>query len=521
VSNKLLRLQSALDRVLAIALATLIFGTAVAFGGAVWWMPLFVAGLTGVLVVGWLARALMSGGWHVLKSPLTGLGLLAIGLAAFQSVPIPVPLAQLVSPHARELHSLGLIPDVARGDDPDVTLPEPISGRSPLTIDRPATLRWLGAAAACLALFWIVSHFADRLSRLYLIWGSVVAAFLLNTSIAVVQLISGVDGLFGYIEPGKGPAWAPTVADAIAAPGETTLRPLAASKPTPHAWALERPVKTRFIGTLMGGSGAYLALGSLGLPLALALTLQLMAPRGSRLGTWERLRETGQGSLLVILYGSSIVGAFVVGMLAGPTLAMPFLLATLLIGLPSLSGTGLGWKGFVFTVLVVLALAGGVWLGESWGSLFGTAARLPRVDLTAARAVWASGLTIARDFPLVGVGMGGFSTIEPYYKATDATSTTAMSSVLQLWVEAGAVGLGLLALAGVWVVVRLPVAFGRVGTADRALAFGLVGALVCFGMVSALHWTVELLAVALAAVGVAATLNRWLAGGTDLFVERA
>src|ERR1700733_15864028 len=62
LSNKFLRLQSALDRVLAIALATLIFGTAVAFGGAVWWMPVFVAGLTGVLVVGWLARALMSGG---------------------------------------------------------------------------------------------------------------------------------------------------------------------------------------------------------------------------------------------------------------------------------------------------------------------------------------------------------------------------------------------------------------------------------------------------------------------------
>jgi hypothetical protein len=521
VSTNRLRLQSALDRVLAIALATLLFGTAVAFGGAVWWMPVFVAVLTGLLVVGWLSRALISGEWHVLKSPLTGLGVLAIGLAAFQSMPIPVPLAQMVSPHARELHTLGLIPEIARGDDPDVLLPEPIAGRSPLTIDRPATLRWLIGAGACLILFSIVSHFADRLNRLYLVWGSVVAAFLLNTSIAVVQLISGVDGLFGYIEPGKGPAWAPTVADALAAPGETTLRPLAVLKPTPHAWALERPLKTRLIGTLMGGSGAYLALGALGLPLALTITLQLMAPRGSRLGTWERLRETGQGSLLVLLYGASLVGAFVVGLLAGPILAMPFLLATLLIGLPSLSGTGLRWKGFVFTVLVVVALAGGVWLGESWGSLFGTTAKLPRIDLTAARAVWANGLTIARDFPLIGVGMGGFSSIEPYYKATDATSTTALSSVLQFWVEAGAVGLGLLALAGVWVVVRLPFAFGRIGSADRALAFGLVGTLACFGMISALHWTVELLAVALAAVGVAATLNRWLAGGTDLFIERA
>jgi hypothetical protein len=521
VSTNLFRLQSALDRVLAIALAVLLFGTAVAFGGAVWWAPAFVAVLVSVMIVVWLARLVISGNWHVLKSPLTGLGLLAIGLAACQSAPIPATLSKLVSPHARELHTLGLIPEIAVGDDPDVALPEPLGGRTPLTIDRPATLRWLGGAGVCLVLFWIVSHFADRLNRLYLIWGSVVAAFLLNTSIAVVQLVSGVDGLFGYIEPGKGPVWAPTVADALTAPGETTLRPLVALKPTPHAWALERPVKTRLIGTLMGGSGAYLALGSLGLPLALALTLQLMAPRGSRLGTWERLRETGQGSLLVLLYGSSIVGAFVVGLLAGPTLALPFLLATLLIGVPSLAGTGLRWKGLVFTVLVVFALAGGVWLGESWGALFGSPTKLPRIDLAATRAVWTNGLAIVRDFPIFGVGMGGFPSIEPYYKSADATSTTAMSSVLQLWVEAGAVGLILLALAGVWVVVRLPFAFGRIGSADRALGFGLVGSLACFGMISMLHWTVELLAVALAAVGVAATLNRWLAGGTDLFVERA
>jgi hypothetical protein len=95
-----------------------------------------------------------------------------------------------------------------------------------------------------------------------------------------------------------------------------------------------------------------------------------------------------------------------------------------------------------------------------------------------------------------------------------------MSSVLQWAVESGAVGLGLMATAGLWCLVRLPGAIRRVGTADRALAFGLLGSLTCFGLFSAIHWTVELAAVALAAVAVAGTANRWLAGGTDLFVDR-
>ena len=60
----------------------------------------------------------------------------------------------------------------------------------------------------------------------------------------------------------------------------------------------------------------------------------------------------------------------------------------------------------------------------------------------------------------------------------------------------------------------------RVGTADRALAFGLIGAAASFSLYSAVHWTVELAAVAVAASAWGGTWNRWLAGGTDLFVER-
>ena len=95
-----------------------------------------------------------------------------------------------------------------------------------------------------------------------------------------------------------------------------------------------------------------------------------------------------------------------------------------------------------------------------------------------------------------------------------------MSSLLQCGVESGAVGLGLLAMAGLWCVCRLPVCLKRVGSADRTLAYGLIGAALGFSLWSVVHWTVELPAVAISASALGGTWNRWLAGGTDLFVER-
>jgi O-antigen ligase len=96
-----------------------------------------------------------------------------------------------------------------------------------------------------------------------------------------------------------------------------------------------------------------------------------------------------------------------------------------------------------------------------------------------------------------------------------------MSSLLQWWVESGFVGLGLLGAGLLWCLARLPGALRRVGSADRALAYGLIGAAAGFTVFSAVHWTVELASVALAASALAGAGNRWLAGGTDLFVERA
>ncbi len=171
-------------------------------------------------------QLLLSGRMPVLKSPLTLLGFLALGLGVIQLLPLPPSLARRLSPAAQQIYAHGVMPRLAQTDFPGVELAEPVQVRSPATLDRAATLRWVVGAAICLGLFWSVSHFADRLGRLYLLCGCVVAAFLLNGALGLVQLIGQADGLFGLMRPGAGPSWAPSLGDLPETPSLTSLRPL-------------------------------------------------------------------------------------------------------------------------------------------------------------------------------------------------------------------------------------------------------------------------------------------------------
>src|SRR5262249_4608418 len=148
-------------------------------------------------------------------------------------------LAARLSPQAQAVYAQGLLPAVARADDPGEELPLPAPVRSPATLDRAATVRWLGGAMACLGLFWGVSQFSDRLWRLYLVWGAVVAAFFVNTGFAVVQVSGQVGGLFGLFQPGTSSVWAPSVDELLTTPGARVLRtlPPPATAAAHPAWA--------------------------------------------------------------------------------------------------------------------------------------------------------------------------------------------------------------------------------------------------------------------------------------------
>jgi O-antigen ligase len=312
----------------------------------------------------------------------------------------------------------------------------------------------------------------------------------------------------------------PNLVDVLESPGTTVLRSAGEPVAGHLALALAIPERSFLIGSQMGGPGAYLALGAIALPLALALTLQLIAPRGSRESLSARLASSGHTSLVALLSVMILASALVIGMIAGPLFSLPYAFALMLAGLPSARSSGLRWTAAGLTFLCLATMGGGVALGEFWAASTTYPAPVEPLDARATARIWSDSLPIVRDFPLMGTGLGTFASVYPYYKTRDASATTASSSLLQWWVETGAVGMILLAAAGLWIVWRLPGAIRRVGTADRALAFGLIGAASGFTLYSVVHWTVELASVALAASAVAGTLNRWLAGGTDLFVER-
>ncbi len=515
-----IRLLRAVEAALGGLLAAAVAGTALAFGGAVWWWRPALGALATLLVLAWLVDVALRRSWRVLASPLFALGTLALALAAAQLAPLPATVAEALSPGARAWHARGVLPALARNDDPESPLPVPLGARSPATLDRPATLRWLVGGLALLAVFGVAAQFADRLGRTYLVWGSVVGAFFLMGAVAVVQLAGDLPGLYGFVEAGSGRSWAPSTADLMATPNSAVLRPTAAD-PGGIGWAQWRPDRPFGAGGMMGGPGALIALGTLALPLALGLALQLAAPRGGRATLAERLRESGRTGPFLLLVGGAIVGAGLVGLLGGPWLAAPAAIGLALAGLPAALGTGLPKLATALLVAALLAMAAGVGLGRigAWSEASPASPLADRGGLDESRAVWGDAARIGRDYPAVGAGLGSFAAVHPSYKGRDAASTTARSTLLQLWAEGGAVGIGLLALASLWCLARLPGAWRRVGTADRPLAAALGGAVAGLGLLATIHWTVELPAVAVAAAAVLGTLDRWLAGGTDLFVE--
>ncbi len=516
------RTLATLDRLHGPLAAGLVLGAILGFGGTAWWSrPALVAAACALVATLWV-HDLLEGRAAILKSPLGGLGFMVLALGAVQVAPLPAALAARLSPSARAIYTRGAATVAAAQDDPAATLPEAAGIRSPASLDRAATVRKLALLAACLGVFWSVSRGVDRLERLYLVWGAVIAGFLVNAVLATVQAGTGGDGLFGFITPGAGaPWWAPDGNDLVDAPGVVVFRELPAGAAAAAVPAARLEVVRPFtFGTMPGGVGGFLALGALALPLALGVVLHAGA-RGGREGWSTSMGESGAAGAAALLAALSVPAAFLVGLAAGPRFCFPFAVGLALAGLPALRTSGTRLLGFALTTGLILALAAGALSRDRWSDLTGAPPPLKAPDWDEGRASWRVAARIAREFPTVGVGLGGFAAIHPYYKDRDASSNTAMSSLLQWAAETGGAGLAILAAAALWSLVRIPGGLRRLAPAERFLAHGLIGAAAGLTLLAAVHWTVELSAVALAASALGGTWNRWLAGGTDLFVERA
>jgi O-antigen ligase len=134
--------------------------------------------------------------------------------------------------------------------------------------------------------------------------------------------------------------------------------------------------------------------------------------------------------------------------------------------------------------------------------------------------LWVDAFRILGDFPVAGIGLGGFREVIPLYKSRDISPANAGSGLIGWWTETGWLGLILLSIAAASVVRTLPRAWHRLGAADRGMAGGFVGAMLAVGLLALIHPVVPSAAVGFALATVAGTGLRWLSGGTDLWLDQ-
>ena len=101
------RISSAIDRLLTALVVALVLGSALCFGGAVWWFRPAFALLASLLALTMLVRLLLERRMPILKSPLTLLGILALALRVSCSSPrCRLPwLGSYRPPHKRSIRS--------------------------------------------------------------------------------------------------------------------------------------------------------------------------------------------------------------------------------------------------------------------------------------------------------------------------------------------------------------------------------------------------------------------------------
>ena len=255
-----------------------------------------------------------------------------------------------------------------------------------------------------------------------------IAAFLVNAAIGLVQMTCRVEGVYGVFLPGSAPAWGPTRDDLLESPTVAVMKrlddPDSATSPGLERIALvpERPF---LFGTLLGGPGAFLAFGSLAMPLALAIVLHLISPRGSRESLSSRLSQGGHGSLLACLSSfcpsARRLWASCPGL--GFVCRLPSESST--VGLLSAAAAHSRWPALGLTALVLAMSRGGCSTLGAWPTVVGELAAGAADFLGIDQLVWGESLPILEDFPLMGTGLGSFRSIHPYYKLHDATATTA------------------------------------------------------------------------------------------------
>lgn len=497
-------MSSWLDRLFTGALLLLVLTTPLALGSVHPWaygamerivFLLVLVGMVKLIFQPWISRASAA-----TLAPLLLLG----GLCAFQLLRIPPPLLRLVSPATPELYARALpgwpkgawkahldldargkaptwhlLPtpgEVARGApvpfDPRVAANEPdgadfTAGSGPTREDSGGTWRslsiapsltrielgklWAYVSLLALVLLYPFGSRDDEWRFVRRVLATVLATGLFVATLGLVQRLTWNGRILWFYVPLD---WAG--APRIDAP--QTSGPFVG--PSHFAGYLAMILPLALVATISprclaarGREAAVRALGGLaGLVLLAALLLSLS--RGGWLAA-----ITAAGLLLTIL-------------LSAPVAARPALLRR---SRPRVITVSLVLAGAAVTLVLVLvgpALRTDLDLriAESVATQDTLLARL---------ATWTSTLTMARDFPLFGVGLGAWQDLFPRYASrwSPAAFLAAHNDYLELLAETGVAGVSLAAWFLLVATRRLRRALGEVGARDLPVMAALVAAL--------------------------------------------
>lgn len=250
-----------------------------------------------------------------------------------------------------------------------------------------------------------------------------------------------------------------------------------------------------------GSENHFAACLNLLIPVALALTVEIHR-RAAR--WWE-----SRAFLPAAALGTMLAGAAVSASRAGACLA---------IVLPVAWALG-EWRPPRLARLVLGAtVALGVgFLMVFWGGLAGSWER----DLAQRGLIWRGVLAMIQDWPVFGVGLGGFALAYPYYQpaALEGVCTAAHNDGLQVVAELGLVGAALLATVVVALLapVRRTLRGRRMTGLSRALALALLG----LGLHAAVDSPLRNPAIVTLAVALAAVWCRRLAASPESDPRRA
>jgi O-antigen ligase len=309
-----------------------------------------------------------------------------LGVAALQALPLPLPLARVVSP-AREgflaatsLHSVPALP----------------ATMLPLTIDLAATLHAWVSLLCIVATFWVArgifARGGIRTFSTVIAWGAIVLAI-----VAFAQHSSGTTLVYGF--------WHPRDAGA---------RPLGP-----------------FVNRNHFGTWSIMAV------CLCAGYLQWRQLAARPTGSWRAsVARSLDGRRLVLQLAVGLTAA-VVALGASRSALVALACAAGYVALSARGGGGIRSRGLSLAAIASLALVGMLGYGDGERLLL-------RIDQTRASgmadrtAIWRDALPLMSDFPLSGVGAGAFgSAMRVYQTSRTYHYNEAHNQYLQLVAEGG------------------------------------------------------------------------------------